>query len=222
MSSRDTSLRDREARLRTLGAPQASPAMRRPRRGLVLLALVLLALAVVIIAPTVDKVAQKIVLPLQHTDIIRQQAKAKRLDPALIAAVIYAETKFVPRTSPAGAEGLMQILPATASFLAHRSGGTAFTEADLATPQVNISYGSYYLRYLLDRYGQQTVAAVAAYNGGETNVNRWIAGAGGHPGDLQAADIPFTETRAYVKKVLDAQREYRRSYPRELGLGPVR
>lgn len=222
MSSRDTSLRDREARLRTLGAPRASPASRRPRRGLVLLALVLLALAVVIIAPTVDKVAQKIVLPLQHTDIIRQQAKAKRLDPALIAAVIYAETKFVPRTSPAGAEGLMQILPATASFLAHRSGGTAFTEADLATPQVNISYGSYYLRYLLDRYGQQTVAAVAAYNGGETNVNRWIARAGGHPGDLQAADIPFTETRAYVTKVLGAQREYRRSYARELGLGPVR
>jgi len=222
MSFRDTSLRDREARLRTLGAPRASPASRRPRRGLVLLALVLLALAVVIIAPTVDKVAQKIVLPLQHTDIIRQQAKAKRLDPALIAAVIYAETKFVPRTSPAGAEGLMQILPATASFLAHRSGGTAFTEADLATPQVNISYGSYYLRYLLDRYGQQTVAAVAAYNGGETNVNRWIARAGGHPGDLQAADIPFTETRAYVTKVLGAQREYRRSYARELGLGPVR
>ncbi len=222
MSSRDTSLRDREARLRTLGAPRASPASRRPRRGLVLLALVLLALAVVIIAPTVDKVTQKIVLPLQHTDIIRQQAKAKRLDPALIAAVIYAETKFVPRTSPAGAEGLMQILPATASFLAHRSGGTAFTEADLATPQVNISYGSYYLRYLLDRYGQQTVAAVAAYNGGGTNVNRWIARAGGHPGDLRAADIPFTETRAYVKKVLGAQREYRRSYARELGLGPVR
>ncbi len=222
MSSRDTSLRDREARLRTLGARRASPASRRPRRGLVLLALVLLALAVVIIAPTVDKVAQKIVLPLQHTDIIRQQAKAKRLDPALIAAVIYAETKFVPRTSPAGAEGLMQILPATASFLAHRSGGTAFTETDLATPQVNISYGSYYLRYLLDRYGQQTVAAVAAYNGGETNVNRWIARAGGHPGDLQAADIPFTETRAYVTKVLGAQREYRRSYARELGLGPVR
>src|ERR1700704_1617567 len=74
-------------------------------------------------------------LPLTHASIIREQAAAKHLDPALIAAVIYAETKFDPRPSSAGAQGLMQILPATAYFIAHRSGGTSFTASDLATPR---------------------------------------------------------------------------------------
>ena len=118
---------------------------------------------------------QEFTLPLQHQDIIRQQAADKHLDPALIAAVIYAETKFDPRTSAAGAEGLMQILPQTAEFLARKSGATTFTTADLGTPQVNIAYGSYYLRYLLDEYGGKLVPAIAAYNGGEANVSRWLA-----------------------------------------------
>ena len=69
----------------------------------------------------------------------------------------------------------MQILPQTAVFLAHRSGATTFTIADLATPQVNIAYGSYYLRYLLDHYGGSKMLALAAYNGGEANVDRWVA-----------------------------------------------
>src|SRR5918911_200137 len=63
------------------------------------------------------------------------EARAKRLDPALVAAVIYAESKFDPRPSAAGAEGLMQILPQTAEFLARRSGGFAFQVSDLATPE---------------------------------------------------------------------------------------
>ena len=91
--------------------------------------------------------------------------------------MIYAETKFDPRPSAAGAQGLMQILPQTAEFLAHRSGAKTFTTADLATPQVNIAYGSYYLRYLLDEYGGSTMLALAAYNGGEANVSRWLADA---------------------------------------------
>jgi len=161
---------------------------------------------------------KEIALPLRHEDIIRQQARRKGLDPALVAAVIYAETKFVPRTSPAGARGLMQILPSTATFLARRSGGTAFVAGDLATPQVNIAYGAYYLRYLLGRYGGREVPAVAAYNGGETNVDKWIAHAGGGVASLTVAGIPFSETRAYVQKVLTAQRDYRHSYARELGI----
>ena len=84
-------------------------------------------------------------LPLSDAGIIRQQAAEKRLDPALIAAVIYAETKFEPRPSAAGAQGLMQILPATAYYLAHLSGGTRFTASDLASPSINVAYGSYYL-----------------------------------------------------------------------------
>jgi len=111
----------------------------------------------------------------------------------------------------------MQILPATADFLAHRSGAKTFTTADLATPQVNIAYGSYYLRYLLDEYGGSTMLALAAYNGGEANVSRWLADAHARGQTLTVGAIPFPETRAYVARVFQAQRDYRRAYPSELG-----
>jgi len=157
-------------------------------------------------------------LPLSDASIIREQASAKHLDPALIAAVIYAETKFNPSTSPAGAEGLMQILPATAFFLAHLSGGYQFTASDLATPRINLAYGSYYLRYLLDHYSGNEMLAVAAYNGGLANVDRWLAQAHASGRVLTASSIPFPETREYVRRVLAARRDYRATYPRELGI----
>ncbi len=169
--------------------------------------------------PLLHTELRKLTLPLEHADIIRQQAREKQLDAALIAAVIYAETKFVSRPSSAGAEGLMQILPATASFLAHRSGATTFTTADLATPQVNIAYGSYYLRYLLDRYGHDETLALAAYNGGAGNVDSWLARARSQGQPFTLESIPFPETRAYVVKVEQAQRDYRANYAAELGLG---
>ncbi|HET7379600.1 MAG TPA: lytic transglycosylase domain-containing protein, partial [Gaiellales bacterium] len=115
----------------------------------------------------------------------------------------------------AGAVGLMQILPQTAEFLAHRSGATTFTVSDLSTPAVNIAYGSYYLRYLLDRYGGSEMLALAAYNGGEANVDRWLADARAR--SLTISEIRFPETRAYVERVLSAQRDYRRKYATELG-----
>ncbi|MGO9900504.1 MAG: lytic transglycosylase domain-containing protein [Solirubrobacteraceae bacterium] len=174
---------------------------------------------VVLAAPLFRRAVNEFLLPLQYQDIIRQQAAAKHLEPALIAAVIYAETKFDPRTSPTGAEGLMQIEPATAEFLAHRSGATAFTVSDLWTPAVNIAYGSYYLRYLLDEYGGNVKLALAAYNGGETNVDRWLAVARAEHRSFEIDDIKFPETRAYVEKVLQAQKDYRSTYPVELGYG---
>jgi soluble lytic murein transglycosylase len=157
-------------------------------------------------------------LPLSEAAVIREQAAEKHLDPALIAAVIYAETKFDPRPSPAGAEGLMQILPATAYFIAHLSGGSRFTASDLATPSINVAYGSYYLRYLLDHYSGNEMLAVAAYNGGLANVDSWVAQANAAGRALTIDAIPFPETRAYVQRVLEAQQEYRSTYARELGL----
>ena len=164
-----------------------------------------------------ERALREITLPLRHEDIIRQQARAKQLDPALVAAVIYQESKFRPRTSEAGAEGLMQLLPSTAKFIARRSGGTAFVPSDLGTPQVNIAYGTYYLRYLFDRYDGSSTLAVAAYNAGETNVDRWVRRAGGEA-RFDKGDIPFPETRAYVRNVERHQEDYRRHYARELGL----
>jgi soluble lytic murein transglycosylase len=157
-------------------------------------------------------------LPLSDTAVIREQAAEKHLDPALIAAVIYAETKFDPRTSSAGALGLMQLLPATAQYIAHLSGGVRFTTSDLATPRINVAYGSWYLRYLLDHYENNELEAVAAYNGGLSNVDAWVAEAKAQGRSLTAAEIPFPETRAYVERVMRVQAEYRKLYPRQLGL----
>jgi soluble lytic murein transglycosylase len=184
-----------------------------------LTALALAALIVVLIALEVNHAVDKLGLPLTNADVIRKQAAEKRLDPALIAAVIYAESKFAPRQSSAGAEGLMQILPETAYYIAHLSGGSRFTASDLATPSINVAYGSYYLRYLLDHYDGNEMLAVAAYNGGLANVDSWVARARANGGQLTIATIPFPETREYVQRVLSAQQDYRVAYRRELGLG---
>jgi soluble lytic murein transglycosylase len=171
-----------------------------------------------VVASMLHQATRNLALPLNDASIIRRQAAEKRLDPALIAAVIYAETKFEPRPSSAGAEGLMQILPSTAYYLARLSGGNSFTASDLAEPSVNVAYGSYYLRYLLDHYGGDEMLAVAAYNGGETNVDRWVAKADAAGRQLSVQEIPFAETREYVQRVLGAQRAYRSTYPRQLGI----
>jgi soluble lytic murein transglycosylase len=166
---------------------------------------------------TVEDAVREITLPLKHEDIIRQQADDKNLDPALIAAVIYQESKFQDRTSHAGATGLMQLLPSTAHYIARKSGGTAFVSGDLSTPQINISYGSWYLRYLLDKYDGNERLALAAYNAGETNVDRWVRDSGG-PDGFGTGDIPFPETRGYVVSVESHKKMYRKKYAHELGL----
>jgi soluble lytic murein transglycosylase len=158
----------------------------------------------------------EITLPLRHEDIIRQQAADKDVDAALIAAVIYEESKFRDQTSEAGARGLMQITPGTADYIAAKSGGTAFEQGDLATPQINIAYGAWYLRYLQQKYDDHEVASVAAYNAGEGKVDEWIESAGGLA-SFGERHIAFAETREYVDGVLDHRADYRKHYDDELG-----
>jgi peptidoglycan lytic transglycosylase len=193
--------------------------VRRRRIGAILGAAVIASLAVALAWPSFHHAVREIALPLRHEDIIRQQARDKDLDPALIAAVIYAESRFRDgQVSAAGAQGLMQITPATARMIARKSGGVAFTVEDLGTPQVNIAYGAWYLRYLMQRYAGNETFALAAYNGGEGNVDRWIDAAERRNEALTIEAIPFSETRTYVQRVLAAEREYRHSYARELGI----
>ena len=158
----------------------------------------------------------KITLPLRHEDIIRQQAEDKDVDAALIAAIIYEESKFRDQTSHAGARGLMQLTPGTADYIAAKTGGTEFEQGDLASPQINIAYGAWYLHYLKEKYEGQDVATVAAYNAGEGKVDEWIAAAGGLSGFAEE-DIRFPETREYVDGVLDHRADYREHYSDELG-----
>ncbi len=192
--------------------------VRRRRVALVAIVALLGVLCAALVSGLGPEAVREITLPLQHDDIIRQQAADKRLDPALIAAVIYEESRFRDQTSHAGARGLMQITPDTADFIARHSGGYRFRQSDLATPQINISYGAYYLRLLIDHYGGSETLAIAAYNAGMGNVDRWVAEAGGAGEFDHANDIPFPETRAYVENVTERRAEYRANYAEDLGL----
>lgn len=194
----------------------AGSGARRGRRTLVIGGTLLVAALGVFLLLNSDRfqrTLEEFTLPLRHEDIIRQQAAEKGVPPDLIAAVIYSESRFRDQTSHAGARGLMQITPSTAKLIEKLSGGQTFKFDDLSDPDINIRYGTFYLRYLIDKFGENVVAALAAYNAGETNVVAW----GGST--LQLDDIPFPETRGYVEDVLDKRVEYARHYRHELGLG---
>ena len=181
--------------------------------------LALVIVAVLSLVKPADHAVKEITLPLRHDDIIRQQAADKQVDPSLIAGVIYTESRFRDATSHAGAKGLMQLMPETADYIARKSGGTRFERADLATPQINIAYGTWYLRYLLDKYKGNTILTLAAYNGGEGKVDEWRAEAAARGEKFKVAShVPFKETRDYVERVLSARKDYRATYATELGL----
>lgn len=150
--------------------------------------------------------------PLHFEHIVRAHADNYDLDPAMVAAVIYAESKFDPATrSSAGAIGLMQLLPDTAQGIADRTGGTKYTEADLADPDINVRYGCWYLRHLRAKYrstGDSMRLALAAYNAGQANVDRWIE----ETPKGQPVEIPYPETRAYISRVMHLRDLYRRAY----------
>jgi soluble lytic murein transglycosylase len=192
--------------------------VRRRRLRLAVALAALAGVAVLIGLNPLKQAVQEITLPLRHEDIIRQQSQRKDLDPALVAAIIYQESKFSDRTSVAGARGLMQITPDTARFIAKQSGGIRFTLTDLGTPQINIAYGTWYLRWLLDRYDGRQALAIAAYNAGFGHVDDWVRRAGGPDAFNPKTDIPYPETRNYVQQVLERRKDYARRYSRELGL----
>jgi soluble lytic murein transglycosylase len=153
------------------------------------------------------------VYPLEYESAIKTSARRNGLDPALVAAVIYAESRFDAQArSSHGAVGLMQLLPETAAQIALETGGVAFVPADLDDPRVNIRYGCHYLRTVLDTFGGDRVAAIAAYNAGAGAVGEWAAAAraAGHP--LRLADIPYGETRAFVLSVLETRTIYLQTY----------
>jgi soluble lytic murein transglycosylase len=140
---------------------------------------------------------------------VRGHARNYDLNPALLAAVIEEESKFrADAKSGAGAIGLMQLQPTTAKGIAIRTGGTKFVLSDLYNPEINVRYGAWYLHHLLLKYGDERLA-LAAYNAGQENVDRWRAAGEG---------VQFPETRAYIDKVERLKGIYRRAYRGELGL----
>ena len=150
----------------------------------------------------------RVLYPLEYEHIVRAHARNYRLEPELVAAVIYQESKFDPAArSSSGAVGLMQLRPETAHGIATRTGGSAFRTEDLLDPEINVRYGSWYLRHLLDKYDDEALA-LAAYNAGQGNVDSWRR---------RGVGIQFEETRDYVERVRELKEIYRTAYASELG-----
>jgi soluble lytic murein transglycosylase len=194
---------------------EAKPKRGRKRTIFAVAGTVLLGAAIGFIVTNPEKFEEtlrEVTLPLRHEDIIRQQAQDKGVEAPLIAAIIYVESHFRDQTSSAGARGLMQITPNTAKEIEKLSGGKNFEYDDLADPDLNIRYGTFYIRHLLNQYEGNEVAAVAAYNAGPAKVHEWGAA------NMDTDDIDFPETRDYVEKVLDKRDDYRSHYSEELGL----
>ncbi len=150
---------------------------------------------------------ERIRYPLRYSEFIRVHAREHGLDPALVAAVVYQESKFNTRAkSSSGAIGLMQLTPATAHGIAIRTHGSAFHTADLYDAEINIRYGEWYLKNLFDKYGSERLV-LAAYNAGQGNVDSWRA---------KGEPIQFAETKAYVERVEDLKAIYRHAWRSKL------
>ena len=160
----------------------------------------------------VGETIREVTLPLRHDDIIRQQAEEKNLDPALIAAVIYEESRFRDQTSSAGARGLMQITPETAEAIAELSGGVDVRDRGPGRPR-----HQYPLRHLLPQPSARALrrqrrrrARRLQRGPGQRRALGWRR--------LELDDIGFPETRAYVDNVLERREQYRENYAEDLGL----
>ena len=149
--------------------------------------------------------------PLAYGETVAQHAAGNGLSEGLVYALIRAESGFAPTIkSPAGAIGLMQLMPATAKQTAREKG--EFNPARLTVPEYNIKLGTRHLRDLLQDYKGEEVYAIAAYNAGAAAVDRWRKGMKGVALDEFVESIPYQETRDYVKKVYASSATYRRLY----------
>ena len=160
--------------------------------------------------PETPNFVQRLRYPLEYRQIVRGHAENYHLEPALLAAVIYQESKFDAHAkSESGAIGLMQLLPSTAQGIALHTGGTRFRTEDLWNPEINVRYGAFYLRRLLNKYGDEQTA-LAAYNAGQRRVDEWLA---------EGKGIEYAETRHYVRRVDRLKQIYRDAWGAELGYG---
>lgn len=165
------------------------------------------------------KPIMQVAYPLHYRDVVVRHASEHRIDPLLVTAVMHVESSFRPdAVSAKGAKGLMQLMPPTAAWAAEQMGMNAYSEEMLFDPDVNVSLGVWYLATLRRLFDDDTALALAAYNGGRANVLRWLEEEAWSGAIEDADDIPFPETRAYVRKVLKTYEWYRRVWGSEVGL----
>ncbi|MBO8158882.1 MAG: lytic transglycosylase domain-containing protein [Thermosyntropha sp.] len=151
--------------------------------------------------------------PKPHSELVFAEAYKNDIDPYLVFAIIRTESKYqTSAVSSAGAKGLMQIMPDTASWIASKKGIENFTVDSLHDPEVNISLGCWYLADLYREYDGNVPLVIAAYNAGRGNVREWV-NQGIWDGDIEEIDkIPFPETREYLSNVLKSYEAYKAIY----------
>lgn len=173
-----------------------------------LIVIVVLAAATLLLWPW----AQRIRYPLYFASDIMETAEDFELDPALVAAVILCESHFDPEAvSRAGAVGLMQIMPDTALWLCEKEGWPSVGEEELKQPGINIDLGCSMLGRMINEY-RHLDTALAAYNAGPGHVDEWLQDARYSQDGQTLTDIPFPETRSYVRKVRSAYEKYKDLY----------
>ena len=146
--------------------------------------------------------------PVEYGDTIVDEANDYDIDPLLVCSIIKCESNFDSEAESAvGAVGLMQIMPDTAAWIADKF-AIKYEESMLLDPDYNIKLGCIYLYTLLDHFGGNVVEAVAAYNGGQGNVEKWISTGVWDGTEENIADIPFSETRTYAQKVMACYDNY--------------
>lgn len=160
---------------------------------------------------------KKYVYPFGYQTEIFRFSEKQQLDPYLVAAVIRTESKFINLArSPKGAMGLMQMMPETAEWVAKETQYPDFTIEQLNNPEVSIRFGTWYLASVQKEFGGNEVLMLAAYNGGRGNVKSWMKKYGWSSDFSNIDEIPFKETREYVKKVLRDRLNYRLLYEKQL------
>lgn len=139
--------------------------------------------------------------PVKYRAEIEQYSSEFGLSPTLIASVINAESHFrADAVSPKGAVGLMQLMPATAEELARKLGRTDLVAEDLLDPATNIMLGTYYLRILIDEFGEEKTA-LCAYNAGPNKVHSWLKNSTFSTDGTRLAHIPYPETQRYSERI---------------------
>lgn len=152
------------------------------------------------------------VLPLEYQDLVEKYAAVYALDKSLVNGVIFSESHFEPdAVSSAGAKGLMQVTEETGRWAAEQMGLPADT-VELTDPDTNIRIGCWYLNWLLDKFDGVTETALAGYNAGHGNVAKWLVNEEMSADGITLEEIPYEETKSYVKKVQLAQLAYRYVY----------
>lgn len=155
----------------------------------------------------------KLFYPMPYKDVVDNLTDEYNVETNIIYSIMKAESKFKKSAeSPKGAKGLMQVVPGTALWVAEELNLEGYNDQMLFDPQYNIKIGTWYYSYLLKQFNGNNVAAIASYNGGETNVKKWLKKGvwSGTVDDVQ--NIPFKETRNYVLKVLMNEKMYQKLY----------